>query len=241
MRQLKNSKDIFSIYTTGEVDRVTQKAIDDANQYTDEQLKDLRKWAEQENSKKMDSAGDGAVTSLTVNQDLIVKNDLTVSGKLSVTGTTVNVNSTDLNIKDNVIVLNKEETGNGISKIYSGLQFDRGQAEDYFLLFDEADDKIKFGTQNSLKELATKEYTDAQNILIKNDLTSSVNSINTNLANNINSIKTELDNKVESVKNNLANNVTSVKNSLTTDINTVNTNLTKAIDQIKIEATKHRI
>ena len=49
-----------------------------------------------------------------------------VTGDLLVEGTTVYVAATNLDIEDNIIVLNKGETGAGVTLDYSGIQIDRG-------------------------------------------------------------------------------------------------------------------
>ena len=62
-----------------------------------------------------------------------------VTGDLVITGTTTNVSSTDLNIKDNIIVLNSDETGAGVTKnSEAGIRIERGSLADVQFLFNEA-------------------------------------------------------------------------------------------------------
>ena len=49
-----------------------------------------------------------------------------ITGDLLVEGETVYVAATNLDIEDNIIVLNKNETGAGVTLDYSGIQIDRG-------------------------------------------------------------------------------------------------------------------
>lgn len=49
-----------------------------------------------------------------------------ITGNLRVDGTTTTINSQNLDIEDNIITLNKGETGNGVSENTSGIQIDRG-------------------------------------------------------------------------------------------------------------------
>ena len=49
-----------------------------------------------------------------------------ITGDLLVEGATVYVAATNLDIEDNIIVLNKGETGAGVTLDYSGIQIDRG-------------------------------------------------------------------------------------------------------------------
>jgi hypothetical protein len=61
-----------------------------------------------------------------------------VTGDLVITGTTTNVSSTDLNIKDNIIVLNSDETGAGVTKnSEAGIRIERGSLADVQFLFNE--------------------------------------------------------------------------------------------------------
>lgn len=60
-----------------------------------------------------------------------------ISGDLIVEGNTTTVESEDLAVKDNIIVLNDGETSNGITLNRSGIQIDRGSFEDAYLVFDE--------------------------------------------------------------------------------------------------------
>ena len=62
---------------------------------------------------------------------------LAVTGNLQVAGTQTTVNSTNLDITDNIIVLNKGESGAGITENTAGIQIDRGTATDALLVFDE--------------------------------------------------------------------------------------------------------
>lgn len=87
------------------------------------------------------------------NQDGIVNikpntnfyNDVNIKGNLTVEGTTTNVNSDNLNIEDNIIVLNKGETGEGVTKGSSGILIDRGTSDNLFFGFDEYKNRIVTG------------------------------------------------------------------------------------------------
>jgi len=61
-----------------------------------------------------------------------------VSGDLIVTGDTTTVQSEDLAVKDNIIVVNDGESGPGITLDRAGLQVDRGSFLDAFFVFDES-------------------------------------------------------------------------------------------------------
>ena len=88
--------------------------------------------------------------------NVTVNNNLLVSGNLTVTGTTTAVNSTDLNITDNVIIVNSGETGVGVTAGTAGIQFARGQVSSYQLVFQESDDSLQFGAIGSLNPVVVK-------------------------------------------------------------------------------------
>lgn len=67
----------------------------------------------------------------------LVTGTTTVTGNLVVLGTQTTVNSTDLNLKDNILTLNDGETGSGITLGSSGIQIDRGSKPDAKMVFDE--------------------------------------------------------------------------------------------------------
>lgn len=75
--------------------------------------------------------------------------NLTVQGDFTVNGVNANINSQNLNIKDNEVTLNNGEIGNGITSGYSGIRMDRGNQPDVLFRFDESDDKLKFGFDGS--------------------------------------------------------------------------------------------
>lgn len=82
-------------------------------------------------------------------------NNVLVQGDLTVLGSTTTINTTNLNISDNIILLNSGETGSGVSSRYAGISISRGTLDDFYIVFDEIDDKVKIGTNNNYKNLAT--------------------------------------------------------------------------------------
>lgn len=60
-----------------------------------------------------------------------------ITGDLQVQGTTTTVESTDLSIEDNIILLNRGEQGDGITLQTGGIRINRGTLADAFFLFDE--------------------------------------------------------------------------------------------------------
>jgi hypothetical protein len=61
-----------------------------------------------------------------------------VTGDLIVEGDTTTVQSEDLAVRDNIIIINDGETGPGITLDTAGIQIDRGSFLDAFFIFDES-------------------------------------------------------------------------------------------------------
>lgn len=74
-----------------------------------------------------------------------------ITGNLIVEGTTTTVDTANMTIEDNIIVLNKGESGSGITDASgtSGIQIDRGTASDAYTVFDEDADYTKAGPSPS--------------------------------------------------------------------------------------------
>ena len=80
--------------------------------------------------------------------------EVKVIGNLVVEGSTVVVDTTNLAIEDNIIVLNKNEVGPGVTKEISGIEIDRGTGADpsynrAAFFFDETDDSWSIGQRLS--------------------------------------------------------------------------------------------
>ena len=66
--------------------------------------------------------------------------DVVITGSLTVLGTTTSLETTNTQINDNVIVLNKGESGTGVTLGTSGLEIDRGSANAALWIYDETTD-----------------------------------------------------------------------------------------------------
>jgi len=87
---------------------------------------------------------------------------IVINGDLTVTGTTTTVNTTDLEITDNIITLNSGESGVGVTTLdgTAGIVVDRGTKTDYNIIFDEADDNLRIGEVGSEQAVATRQDND---------------------------------------------------------------------------------
>lgn len=63
---------------------------------------------------------------------------VTITGDLKVLGETTTIDTTNLNIEDNIILLNKGELGAGVTEVVSGLEVDRGSLLNSQIVFDES-------------------------------------------------------------------------------------------------------
>ena len=65
-----------------------------------------------------------------------------VTGNLEVQGTTTTIDTANLTIEDNVILLNRGESGAGVTEVLSGLEIDRGSLDNAQFLWNESIDKF---------------------------------------------------------------------------------------------------
>jgi len=87
----------------------------------------------------------------------ITGTNLTLSGNLTVNGTTTTIDTTNLLIEDNMVVLNKNQTGTPSSSLDSGIEVERGNSTNAKLYWDEATDRWKVNLGGTVKTLAFAE------------------------------------------------------------------------------------
>jgi len=99
------------------------------------------------NINTVDADGDVAnnvtitTSSLNVAGNVTTTNDVTIGGDLTVSGTTTTVNSTDVEVADKTILLNKGETGAGVtSPVHSGIEIERGTATNVGIRYNDTSD-----------------------------------------------------------------------------------------------------
>lgn len=93
--------------------------------------------------------------------NITLKSDTRIEGNLVVTGTTTSVETTNTEISDRQILLNKGEVSAGVTGTYSGIEIDRGTADNAWLVFDETIDKFRISYDNGVTftTIATSEST----------------------------------------------------------------------------------
>jgi hypothetical protein len=80
-------------------------------------------------------------------QDLEIGNELTVQGIFKAKGDRVLLQSDDVEIDDRELMLNANETAQGITGRFAGLRVNRGSLPPALLLFDEVDDVWRIGIE----------------------------------------------------------------------------------------------
>ena len=88
----------------------------------------------------------GLPDDVIIGGQLNVSENIIVSGNLVVQGTTTTVNSETVNIADNIIVLNSNETGTPSQN--GGFTIERGTSTNYSFLWDETNDRWTLGNRN---------------------------------------------------------------------------------------------
>ena len=85
------------------------------------------------------------VTALASN--ITISNNLTVTGDLTVSGNTTTLNTANLNVEDNFIMLNSGETGS--PTLNAGIEVERGTSTNVLISWDETTDKWQFTNDGS--------------------------------------------------------------------------------------------
>jgi hypothetical protein len=105
----------------------------------------------------------GANITLTQGNIEVQNGNVTILGDLYVSGTTTTINSTDLNIADNIIRINSGETGSGVTLNEAGIVIERGQYQDYYFIFkedvpeSETGGTFRIGLSGDTQAVATRE------------------------------------------------------------------------------------
>lgn len=92
--------------------------------------------------------------------NFIAKN-ATFKGDLIVEGQSFVTEAETVEIKDNLLLLNKGEVGAGVTKGIAGLEIDRGTEPNYQIIFDESDNRFKAGEIGDIQCLALRDGDDS--------------------------------------------------------------------------------
>jgi hypothetical protein len=88
---------------------------------------------------------------------MLLNGNLSVLGDLYVTGTTVTINTQNMQISDNLILINSGETASGVTLNIAGIEIERGYLPNYQFIFNETSDTFRVGEIGSLQAVATRE------------------------------------------------------------------------------------
>ena len=88
------------------------------------------------NEIQVSGAGEGAIVTIGLPDDVTITNNLNVGGNLNVTGTINAVNTTQINIEDNKVNLNSNATGTPVAD--AGIRVERGDSADVEILWKES-------------------------------------------------------------------------------------------------------
>lgn len=100
--------------------------------------------------------------------NFIAKN-ATFKGDLLVEGQSFITEAETVEIKDNLLLLNRGEVGSGVTKGIAGLEIDRGTEPNYQIIFDESDNRFKAGEIGDIQCLALR---DGDNSMVNGMFTS---------------------------------------------------------------------
>lgn len=103
------------------------------------------------------TTSDPQFNSLTITTSATIGTDLEIIGNLTVGGNTTVISTDVVEIKDNIVELNAEETGSGVTLGAAGLEVNRGAALPYRIVFDEASNDTKIGEVGSLQSVVTRQ------------------------------------------------------------------------------------
>jgi hypothetical protein len=110
-------------------------------------LEQLSRWVNQ--GVRNDSSP--TFSNLRLTGDLFVEGSATIDGDFTILSTEI------IELKDNVILINKEETGSGVTLNLGGLEIDRGTETNYQIVFQESDDTFRSGFSGSLQAIGHRE------------------------------------------------------------------------------------
>jgi hypothetical protein len=111
--------------------------------------------------------------------NLTLTGNATIQGNLYVEGNTALLNTNVIEFEDNIILVNSKETASGVSLYQSGLEVDRGLAENFRIIYNESNSRVEVGLISNLQPIAIREsYPLLNGIMIWNDSTKRIESSN---------------------------------------------------------------
>jgi hypothetical protein len=134
---------------------VTIKNVNLGTQTTGDYVRDIQGTANE--ITVVPTSGEGAQVTIGLPDDVTITNNLNVGGNLNVTGTVNSVNTTQVNIVDNVINLNTDFTGDPTAD--AGIRVERGNAADVQLRWAETSDQWEITNDGTNYHAITRKFT----------------------------------------------------------------------------------
>lgn len=103
-------------------------------------------------------------SSVIITEDLSIGQDLTVTGNLIVNGTTTTINTENVTIEDNILILNSNATG--APTVNSGLEVERGSATNVSIRWNESSDYWEFTNDGTTYQKMVVDINDINDVVI---------------------------------------------------------------------------
>lgn len=111
--------------------------------------------------------------------NLQVSGDTTIEGNLYVEGNTSIFNTNVVEFEDNIFLINRNETGSGVTLSQAGLEIERGSAENFRIVYNESNSRVEVGRISNLEPITIRESTPLLNgIMTWNNSTKRIESSN---------------------------------------------------------------
>jgi len=133
---------------------VTIKNVNLGTQTTGDYVRDIQGTANE--ITVVPTSGEGAQVTIGLPDDVTITNNLNVGGNLNVTGTINSVNTTQVNIVDNVINLNTDFAGD--PTVDAGIRVERGNAADVQIRWHESLDRWEITNDGTNYHAITRKF-----------------------------------------------------------------------------------
>lgn len=118
--------------------------------------------------------------------NLCISGDTLINGNLYVEGNTTVIESLVSKFNDNIILLNNNELGAGVTLLQAGIEIDRGSSENYRMIYNESSSTFRVGPISSTKPVAIREENPLTGGIMvwnnSNKILESVNSLNVGIS-----------------------------------------------------------
>lgn len=89
--------------------------------------------------------------------NISITGDTVVGGSLYVLGNATIIDSNLIEFDDNILVINRQETGAGVTLNQAGIEIERGSEENYRIVYNETSDTIRIGLVSNTQAVATRQ------------------------------------------------------------------------------------